>query len=90
MLQFSKLEKNYIALEKILEEVKIQFENVEQFSYANVINSNFTKMDTISVFTVKWIDSLTNETLRKKDKLRLEKWLKFELDLDTLIVNRVN
>ncbi|GAA4962287.1 DUF389 domain-containing protein [Algibacter aquimarinus] len=90
VLQFSKLEKNYIALEKILEEVKIQFENVEQFSYANVINSNFTKMDTISVFTVKWIDSLTNETLRKKDKLRLEKWLKFELDLDTLIVNRVN
>ncbi len=90
VLQLSKLEKNYIALDKILEEIKIQFETVEQFSYANVINSNFSKMDTLSVFTVKWVDSLANEEIRKKDKVRLEKWLKYKLDLDTLVVNRVN
>ncbi|WP_298339497.1 DUF389 domain-containing protein [uncultured Algibacter sp.] len=90
VLQLSKLEKNYIALDEILEEIKIQFETVEQFSYANVINSNFSKMDTLSVFSVKWVDSLANEEIRKKDKVRLEKWLKYKLELDTLVVNRVN
>jgi uncharacterized hydrophobic protein (TIGR00271 family) len=90
VFQLSKLEKNYVALDEILEEIKIQFETVEQFSYANVINSNFIKMDTLSVFSVKWIDSLANEEVRKKDKVRLEKWLKYKLDLDTLVVNRIN
>ena len=84
------MEKNYIALDELLKEVKINYETIEQFSYANVINSNFSKMDTLSVFSVKWVDSLTNEAVRKKDKAKLEKWLKFKLDLDTLVVQRVN
>ena len=90
VLQLSKLEKNYVALDKILEEVKIHFEALEQFSYANVINSNFSKMDTLSVFTIKWIDSLTDEKVRKKETEKIEKWLRYELDLDTLVVKQVN
>ena len=70
--------------------MKINYETIEQFSYANVINSNFTKMDTISVFSVKWTDSLTKEPARVKDKEKLEKWLKLKLKLDTLVVKRVN
>jgi len=88
--QLSRLEKNYVPLDELLKEVKINYETIEQFSYANVINSNFSKMDTLSVFSVKWIDSLANETVRKSDKAKLEKWLKFKLDLDTLVINRVN
>lgn len=88
--QLSRLEKNYVPLDELLKEVKINYETIEQFSYANVINSNFTKMDTLSVFSVKWVDSLANETVRKSDKAKLEKWLKFKLDLDTLVINRIN
>ena len=47
-------------------------------------------MDTISVFTVKWIDSIAKEDTRKKDKEKLEKWLKLKLDLDTLVIKRAN
>lgn len=88
--QLSKLEKNYIAFDELTKEVKINYETIEQFSYANVINSNFSKMDTVSVFSVKWIDSLAKEDARKKDKEKLEKWLKLKLDLDTLVVKRMN
>ncbi|WP_034043383.1 DUF389 domain-containing protein [Wocania ichthyoenteri] len=88
--QLSKLERNYIAFEELTKEVKINYETIEQFSYSNVINSNFTKMDTLSVFSVKWIDSLTKEPARIKDKEKLEKWLKLKLNLDTLVVKRVN
>lgn len=90
VLQLSKLEKNYIAFEELTKEVKINYETIEELSYANVINSNFSKMDTISVFSVKWIDSLAKESARKKDKEKLEKWLKLKLNLDTLVVKRVN
>lgn len=90
VLKFSKLEKNYSAFNGLIKEVKINYETIEEFSYANVINSNFTKMDTLSVFSVKWVDSLANETVRKSDKAKLEKWLKLKLDLDTLVVRRVN
>ncbi|MDD7886383.1 DUF389 domain-containing protein [Flavivirga sp. 57AJ16] len=87
--QLSKLERNYIAFDELIKEVKINYETIEQFSYANVINSNFTKMDTLSVFSVKWTDA-SKEEIRKKDRDKLEKWLKLKLDLDTLMVKRMN
>ena len=88
--KLSKLEKNHFPFDELTKEVKINYETIEQFSYANVINSNFTKMDTLPVFSVKWIDSLANEDVRIKDKGKLEKWLKLKLGLDTLVVKRVN
>ena len=88
--QLSKLEKNYIAFDELTREVKINYEKVENISYSNVISSNFSKMDTISVFEVKWIDSLTNEKLRASERDKLENWFKEKLDLDTLLVKRLN
>jgi len=88
--QLSKLENNYIPFEELTKEVKINYETLDQFSYSNVINTNFTKMDTISVFTVKWIDSLTNEEAKINNSEKLEKWLKLKLSLDTLIIKRSN
>ncbi|WP_370477840.1 DUF389 domain-containing protein [Tamlana flava] len=88
--QLSKLEKNYIDFDELTKEVKVNYETVEELSYANVINSNFSTMDTVSVFSVKWVDSLTKEDFRKMNTEKLEKWLKLKLDLDTLVVKRVN
>lgn len=88
--QLSKLEKNYIPFAELTEEVKINYENLDQFSYANVINTNFKKTDTVNVFTVKWNDSLSNEKGREKDSKKLEKWLKLKLKLDTLVLKRAN
>ena len=76
--QLSKLERHYIPFEELTQEVKINYENLDQFSYASLINTNFKKMDTINVFTVKWNDSLSNEKGREKDSKKLEKaalWL---------------
>jgi uncharacterized hydrophobic protein (TIGR00271 family) len=88
--QLSKLEKNYVAFDELTKEVKINYETIEQFSYANIINTNFSKMDTLAVFSVKWIDSLTTEETKLKDKGKLEKWLKLKLKLDNLVVKSLN
>ncbi|TYA69848.1 DUF389 domain-containing protein [Seonamhaeicola marinus] len=88
--QLSRLEKNNIPFEELAEEVKINYETVENISFSNVISSNFKKMDTISVFHVKWVDSLTKEDTRKLERDKLEKWFKQKFDLDSLVVRRVN
>jgi len=88
--QLSKLERNYIAFPELTREVKINYENIQQFSFSNVIASNFSKIDTLSVFSVKWIDSLTNTDTREKEREKLERWLREKLDLDTLVVRRLN
>ena len=87
--KLSKLERDQIPFEALTKEVKINYENLEQFSYSNVINSNFSKIDTLSVFTIKWIDSLSNESSKIKDTDKLKRWLKEKLKLDTLIVRQI-
>ncbi len=88
--KLSRLERDQIPFKELTEEVKINYENIESLSFSNVITSNFKKQDTISVFHVKWIDSLTKENTRKQERLKLEKWFKQKLDLDSLVVKRVN
>lgn len=87
--KLSKLERNQIPFEELTKEVKINYENLEQFSYSNVINSNFSKIDTLNVFTLKWNDSLA-EDIVLNDNRKLEAWLKFKLKLDTIVVKQVN
>jgi len=87
--QLSKLERQYIAFDELIKEVHVNYEHIDQFSYANVIHSNFTKTDTVSVFSVQWQNDL-KEADKLKDKGKLEAWLKLKLKLDTLVVKSVN
>jgi len=84
--KLSKLEHDQIPFEDVLTEVKINFENLEQFSFSNEIQSNFKEIDTIKVFNIKWTDSLVTDEMKNKDTQRLYEFLKARLDLDTLSV----
>ena len=87
--ELSKFEIEHIPFEELTKEVKINYENLDQLSYSNELRSNFSKIDTLSVFTVKWNDSLSTEESRSKDIVKLEKWLKLKLKLDTLVVKQL-
>ncbi|MBT8260786.1 MAG: hypothetical protein KJN82_05690, partial [Bacteroidia bacterium] len=88
--KLSILERDQIPFDEVIKEIKINYENLEQFSYSNKITSNFKSIDTVKVFNVKWIDSLTTEENKIKDEERIAKFLKERLDLDSLIVRRYN
>ncbi|OYX25413.1 MAG: hypothetical protein B7Z06_07340 [Flavobacteriales bacterium 32-35-8] len=88
--QLSKYERNQIPFDDIAKEVKINYTNLEQFSYAIEIKTNFNKTDTIPVFEVKWNTSLESENTILNEKQKLEKWLKQRLSLDTMVVKRLN
>ena len=75
--------KNRIPFDKISKEAKINYEELENLSYAKMVNTNFKTMDTITVFTLKWYDSIPKEKVDLQ-QVKLKKWLKTRLELDTI------
>jgi uncharacterized hydrophobic protein (TIGR00271 family) len=86
----SKLEQLQIPFDALTKEVKINYDAVSRLTYSTVITSNFSKIDTLSVFTVKWNDSLVKEADILKQQDKLGRWLKQRFELDSLIVKREN
>jgi len=83
--ELSKLEKDLIPFATICAEARINYENIKSLSYASTMTSNFNTIDTIPVFKVTWVDTIS-EAVRIKDQKRLYDWLKFKIKPDTLIV----
>jgi len=78
---------NKIPFLKISEEAKINYDGLEEISYSNVIKTNFKKVDTLTIFNVKWFDSIPKKLIIKQEQ-KLYSWLKTRLELDTLNVIR--
>ena len=85
----SRLEKDQIPFQEVAEEVKINYEKLEAITYAKEIKSNFSKIDTLSVFSFKWIDSLSTPESIQKDSKKLGEWLKVKLDKDTIVIKQL-
>ncbi len=85
--EMRKLFRSRIPFVQISEEAKINYTELEEISYANQVKTNFKKVDTITVFNVKWYDSIPKITIKLQEK-KLRTWLKTRLNLDTLKVIR--
>lgn len=83
--QLSKLEKHQIPFKDLCDEATINYENLTSLSYSKTMVSNFQKIDTLSMFTAQWVDTIES-TVIEKDKARLYNWLKYKLNVDTLVV----
>lgn len=88
--KLSKIESNLIPFEQVTKEVQINYEALEKFSYAYELTSNFKTTDTVSVFSVKWDNSKIKNRDIQKEEDKLGRWLQTKLQLDTLVVRRVN
>jgi uncharacterized hydrophobic protein (TIGR00271 family) len=72
--RLEKIENNNLFYQSILNEVKFNYQDIEEFNYLMEIWPN----DTIPVFTVKWSeDVLEQNIINQEDKLK--KWLFFKL-----------
>ncbi|MBL4662959.1 MAG: DUF389 domain-containing protein [Flavobacteriaceae bacterium] len=83
--KLSKLEKDQIPFKMLCDEARINYENLISLSYSKTLVSNFQKIDTLSLFTTKWIDTVDSAII-VKDQARLYNWLKYKLNVDTLLV----
>jgi arsenate reductase-like glutaredoxin family protein len=84
------LEKNHFEFPDLTEEVKINYSDIKEFSYSNMLRSNFQSIDTLSIFYVKWNDSLTDKINIAKKSKQLERWLNYKLNLDSIIIKTVD
>ena len=75
--------KSEIPLQDLATEAKINYSGIQSLSYANVVTTDFKKIDTIPVFTVRWDDKLKTKT-KNSQEVKLGEWLKYKLKLDTL------
>ncbi|UZH54290.1 DUF389 domain-containing protein [Salinimicrobium tongyeongense] len=78
-----------IPFESISKEVRINYSGVQEMSYANSLVTNFSQIDTIPTFNVKWSPKLKGSA-RKTQMQQLEQWLQVRLSLDTLVVRSVD
>lgn len=85
--ELNKFYRDQIPFKSVSEEAKINYNGIEQMSYAKKVVTNFSKIDSIAFFSIKWKDNLgKNELDQQEQKLKL--WLKTRLELDTLKVVR--
>ena len=83
--ELSKFYDNQIPFLQLSKEAKINYNGLSEISYANTIKTNFKKIDTITVFYLKWYDTIPNT---KQQEATIKKWLKTRLNLDTLVIKR--
>lgn len=87
--KLSGLSKEVIPFVEISKELKINYEQVESLNYANRISTNFEKTDTLAVFEIKW-KSTVNPEEKMKNLGKIQTWLKFKLQKDTLLVRSLD
>jgi len=94
-LKISTLEKNLrryqdneIPFDAISKEIKINYENLENISFAREFVTNFEKIDTVSVISLKWKEGTRSKT-KEEEQEKLEKWLAVRLHLKNIQVRRL-
>jgi len=77
------------SFKEISQEVKVNYENVETLSFANIISTNFSKIDTIPTFNITWKNNVVNR-IKKAETKKIQNWLALRLKLDILAVKSMN
>ncbi len=80
-----KLKSHHIPFLKLSEEAKINYDGIEEIAFSNKVITNFKQVDTIPVFSVKWVDSIPKAKKELQQK-KMKEWLKARLELDTLLL----
>ena len=83
-----KYQDNEIPFDEISKEIKINYENLENISFAREFVTNFEKIDTVSVISLKWKEGTRSKT-KVEEQEKLEKWMTIRLNLKNLQVRRL-
>ncbi|MDT8414834.1 MAG: DUF389 domain-containing protein [Flavobacteriaceae bacterium] len=87
--RLGKLDSQSIPFDEIAKELKINYQEVSEIYFSNRLYTNFSEIDTLIVFDVKWIDSIPQAQIQSSMP-RIASWLKFKLQKDTLLVRRLD
>jgi uncharacterized hydrophobic protein (TIGR00271 family) len=84
----SKNTQGTVSFTKLIKDVKERFKDLEYLGYAKMLESkNFINIDTVDVVSVRWKASVTDSLVLVRERA-LQKWLKNELKVDTVLIRR--
>ncbi|MCP9201584.1 DUF389 domain-containing protein [Gramella sp. GC03-9] len=86
--ELAKYRGDLFSFADLSKEAKINYEDINEIGYSNLVVTNFEKIDTIPTFTVTWDSQVSNSALRER-QARFENWIRLRLKLDTLAVKNV-
>lgn len=86
--ELSKYRGDNFSFANLSREAKINYENIREIGYSNLITTNFQKIDTIPTFTVVWGDGIRNNELASQQE-KFANWMRLRLNLDTLAIKNV-
>ncbi|MEC7262969.1 MAG: DUF389 domain-containing protein [Bacteroidota bacterium] len=89
--EVSNLSKNaerQIPFKAISDEAKANYENLSQMGFSYQISTDFKKLDTVPVFSVKWKEGIRSSQ-KDADAKKMLAWLKLRLQDSTLVVKEV-
>ena len=77
-----------VLVGEISNEIHINYEHIEELVFAKEVRTNFKRIDTIPVVSVKW-NSKLDEKERKLQEKKLKKWLEARLNMENLILKNL-
>ena len=87
--ELTALERMKIPFQEVVQEARINYENLNTIGFAYQIRTDFNKIDTLPVFEVSWKKGIKT-TQQQNEQARLTTWLKTRLQDSTLVVKAVD
>jgi uncharacterized hydrophobic protein (TIGR00271 family) len=79
---------NEIHFDRILKEIQINYDDLQSISFAQEYRSDFEKMDTINIVSVKWKAKVRNKS-RKDQENKLKQWLEQRLKVKNIEIRNM-
>ncbi len=79
---------NEIIFEQLIDEIKINYSDLKKISFAREFVSNFKKIDTLSVISLKWNAKL-KEKERKLQEAKFQKWMEKRMKIKNIEIRNL-
>lgn len=79
---------NEIHFDRILKEIQINYDDLQSISFAREFRSDFEKLDTINIVSVKWKAKVRNKSKKDQEK-KLKQWLEQRLKVKNIEIRNM-
>lgn len=79
---------NEIHFDRILKEIQINYDDLQSISFAREYRSDFDRMDTINIVSVKWKAKVRNKSKKDQEK-KLKQWLEQRLKVKNIEIRNM-
>ena len=79
---------NEILFEQLVDEIKINYSDLKKISFAREFVSNFKKIDTVNIISLKWKAGL-KEKERKSQERKFQKWMEKRMKLKNIEIRQL-